>query len=219
VSLATWLEYRLKDSINGVGGVSPVGPVWPTPHTGHPGFPPGTLANRSLPQWPDQARPEAAPPPAADPESDAAFVLPDAATPALPMTTKDLCHLLREAGVTGIGPVGGGFELGGQELSSEVRYAYRHIANSLLDVLAVQHDLPLSIQTALAADPRDEREMGLLIESNPKLVTFLGMTVNAGVINRWHKLGQSLLEQVAQFPQNVVGNLRLIEPPTRHWHP
>lgn len=199
-----------------VGPVWPVGPIWPTPGPGHEGFPPGTLGNRTLPDWSSalQKHVVAAPDPEAEP-----FVPPERPVKTIPVAAKDLRHVLLDAGVHGLGPVGAGFELPAAELTSEMQHAYRHIANSLMDVLPAHHELPMAILAALATDPRAEREMGLLVELNAQLAPFLGFSVNIGVINRWHKLGTALREQIAQHPLGIIGDLHLVESPTHRWHP
>jgi hypothetical protein len=199
------------DPIDPISSSWPVRPIWPVWPETHPGFQP-PLPD-AIPQPAPKPRHPAAEDPPVAPFEEHLPVHPPAAP------ARDLRRVFLDAGVRGLGPLGSGFALSEQEMVQELRWAYRHIAKSLLDVLMGQPTLPTAIVAALAHDGRDEREMGLLLVVQPKLHQYLQMTLSAGLLNRWQQQGERLIEQLQANPRGIIGDLHLVEPPSQRWRP
>lgn len=182
--------------------VNPITPTWSPLEVSHP-----------YRQRQHGESPQDQPSPRTDEEPDPVFSY---APPVMPTTAPTLRQVLLDAGVRGLGPVGWGYELSPRELTSALHDAYRHIARSLYHVLIDQPALGRAIGSALAADPRGEREIGLLLLCHERLGNSLGDLFNPGVTNRWRHAGEQLQRSFAETPKSVVGDLHLVEPPGYH---
>lgn len=183
--------------------INPVTPSWPSLAVSHP-YQQG---------WQDAAPPRPTLPGTGD---ETVPVFPYPPPLALPVSAPTLRQVLLDAGVRGLGPVGWGYELSPRELAAALHDAYRHIARSLYHALIEQPSLGRAIGTALAADPRGEGEVGLLMLSDERLSRSLGDLYNPGVTNRWRHTGERLQRTFAEAPKSIVGDLQLVEPPGRH---
>jgi hypothetical protein len=200
------------DPINPISPWGPVRPIWPTRHENLPGFQPPLpdAIPDPLPKYGKKPAPE---------EPPLAPFEPEVPVPLAPAVARNLRRVLGDAGVRGMGPLGPGFALSEAELAQELQWVYRHIAKSLLEILPGEPQLPNAITAALAHDPRDEREMGMLLVAYPKLGHYLQMVINPGTLNRWQQQGERFNTTLTQHARSILGDLHLVESPTSRWRP